>query len=314
MQPRLSGGPFFEFRAWPVAMQTSLLNGETRLSAMKSPNIVSGIQDFKTEAWKGRRRASQYARDVNDRFHKEAIDLETQLRLLSSVVPEGANVADIGCGSGALAIRMAQMGFKVTGFDVSADMLNELKRRSKGLNIETVETDIFELDSTYGPFDAAISRWFMPHFLNWPEIAESVSRVLLPGAVFVFEMKNEEHDEFAKRNAMPDVNLRPYVKSKSENEAQLYVTPKESQESLEKKLFSAGYKLEARVPFGLLSGNLLLSGGLSDGDLARRTRILDKLLRRNPLLRGLIEELELLVVPNLGHQLVYRSLVVARRL
>lgn len=46
--------------------------------------------------------------------------------------PAGAAVADAACGTGALTVRLAQRGYRMTGADLSADMLLVAQERRAG--------------------------------------------------------------------------------------------------------------------------------------------------------------------------------------
>ena len=48
-------------------------------------------------------------------------------------VAAGASVLDVGCGTGALAVRIQQAGYQVTGVDSSAGMLRVLKERDSSV-------------------------------------------------------------------------------------------------------------------------------------------------------------------------------------
>ncbi len=69
---------------------------------------------------------------------------------LATRVEAGQRVLDVGCGTGALALRMARRGAQVKAIDVSAEMLEMAARRSReaGLDdrITLVEMGVAELD------------------------------------------------------------------------------------------------------------------------------------------------------------------------
>lgn len=71
---------------------------------------------------------------------------------------KNAKILDIGCGTGRHAVALAQKGFKVTGVDISQQMLNIAGERAKkaGVSIELVHCPAQEYKPTK-KFDAAIS-------------------------------------------------------------------------------------------------------------------------------------------------------------
>jgi ubiquinone/menaquinone biosynthesis C-methylase UbiE len=270
------------------------------------------IQKFKEQAWNTKGAARWYAIAVNDSFGIEDIDLATQLRLLESQVTPGARIADIGCGTGALSIDLASKGYEVTGFDISSFMLNELKKRAKNIPIKTVQADVFNLNSSHGLYDAAISRWVLPHFPNWGEIVLSVGKVLRTGGVFVFDVKNLEHDEFAKGLAGSNA-IGPGSDESLDLVDPFYYTTKVSDAAIHSVLEDSGFELVSRTPFGLLASNVLISEGASEKELRTRRRLLNFMANRSRALRNLMEAIERNLTPYIPVHLVHRSFIVARK-
>lgn len=67
---------------------------------------------------------------------------------------KGNNFLDLACGTGELSVRFAEKGFKVTGVDLSTDMLAvaRAKAESHGVMIPLFEQDMAELEGL-GSFD-----------------------------------------------------------------------------------------------------------------------------------------------------------------
>lgn len=59
---------------------------------------------------------------------------------------DGAHAIDLGAGSGAQSIALAQLGYRVSAIDTSAVLLAELRTHSTDLSIETKCCDIREFD------------------------------------------------------------------------------------------------------------------------------------------------------------------------
>ncbi|MEK7759371.1 MAG: class I SAM-dependent methyltransferase, partial [Pseudomonadota bacterium] len=59
---------------------------------------------------------------------------ETEYRLLREalVLPPGASVLDVGCGTGYFTRRLASDGFDVTGVDASAEMIDYARSHGTG--------------------------------------------------------------------------------------------------------------------------------------------------------------------------------------
>lgn len=70
----------------------------------------------------------------------------------------GGKALDLGCGSGFQSIALAKLGFRVLAVDMCETLLNELRNRSAGRDIDAVQGDILDY-SVYadkGPFEVAV--------------------------------------------------------------------------------------------------------------------------------------------------------------
>lgn len=63
---------------------------------------------------------------------------------IAARVPAGAEVLDLGCGTGALAVRLARQGARVTAIDISAGMLEQAAERVQGEGLAE-EVDLRQL-------------------------------------------------------------------------------------------------------------------------------------------------------------------------
>ncbi len=85
--------------------------------------------------------------------------VETELAFRLFTPEKGMKVLDVGCGTGLFSIRLAEMGCKVTGIDVSPDMLAIAKDKvkQKNLDVDFREMDVYDLDFADESFDAVFS-------------------------------------------------------------------------------------------------------------------------------------------------------------
>ena len=62
--------------------------------------------------------------------------------------PSEIKILDLACGTGRLAIKLAQMGFQVTGADLSEDMLTIAEQRARAANVDVpfIQTDMRNLE------------------------------------------------------------------------------------------------------------------------------------------------------------------------
>lgn len=116
-------------------------------------------------------------------------NMEMWLRLISdfSKASAGAEVLDVGCGTGRFAIPMAErVGFRVTGADNSQDMLAKARQRD---TLGRVRWDFQNAESlTYpdGSFDVVFMSHLLHHVGQPQRVVEECERVLkCPGAVLV---------------------------------------------------------------------------------------------------------------------------------
>lgn len=85
-------------------------------------------------------------RDYAARFDALAAsgaDVHGEARLCASLVPPGSRVLDAGCGTGRVALRLAELGYDCTGVDVDASML--AVARERGPHLRWVEQDLAAL-------------------------------------------------------------------------------------------------------------------------------------------------------------------------
>jgi len=103
------------------------------------------------------------------------------------------NVLDLACGEGTFAMAMARSGLRVTGVDLSLEMLDIARERAAK---EDVKVEFFQQDmrslSLRGSFDL-VTCWFdsLNYLLETDDLAEAfagVSRVLDKNGIFIFDV------------------------------------------------------------------------------------------------------------------------------
>jgi ubiquinone/menaquinone biosynthesis C-methylase UbiE len=276
---------------------------------------AENIREFKSNAWVSKTAAQRYAKTVNDQISLSEIDLDTQMRLLDSNSKLGKKILDIGCGTGALTLRLADSGFEVTGVDISAQMLGQLARRAKKFNVTLVEADIFSLPFNDSSFDAAVSRWVLPHFSDWSAAAREVSRVLRPGGIFIFDFPSREHVEYAQsRESLLSREKLGYQHSDEGGGIDPYFYyGAETKQSISKTLSENGFSLESRTPYGLFVANSLIFEGLSPRESKLKNIIFSLGIRYSKAVRGILNSIEREITPNIDAKLVHGSFIVARK-
>jgi SAM-dependent methyltransferase len=89
---------------------------------------------------------------------------------------------DVGCGTGARTALLAERGWRVTGVDLSEDML----RRARDRGLDVVRADAADLPFDAASFDAVVSTWTHTDVEDFPAVAREIARVLVPGGPFVY--------------------------------------------------------------------------------------------------------------------------------
>lgn len=126
--------------------------------------------------------------------------LELDLEFVRRHVPAGSRVLDLGCGTGRAAIPLAARGDRVTGVDLSQEMLRiaAAKHDAAGLRIDLALANIVELDAVCDErFDGALCLFSTLGMVAGRDarrrVVGNAFRVLRPGGVFVLHVHNRWH-------------------------------------------------------------------------------------------------------------------------
>lgn len=160
------------------------------------------IKRFKSAAWQRQAMAQNYRESVNRAPGYQNFLVDVFLAPLIEKFPSrDSQILDLGCGTGILIERLAQLGYRVDGVDISNEMLMQIDRSHFGGRCKLYRADIFNLSALKRSYyDAIVSRWVLPHFYDWPMILDSVYGVLKSGGIFYFDMTCTENYNFAKEN------------------------------------------------------------------------------------------------------------------
>lgn len=85
-------------------------------------------------------------------------------RFVEWIPDDGVDVLDVGCGTGSLALLLAQQGHHVTGVDLSPAMVDRARAKLAGHDATIVPGDATE-PPVRGPFDVVVCRhllWTLP--------------------------------------------------------------------------------------------------------------------------------------------------------
>lgn len=150
----------------------------------------------------GPRRTVVYGADV---------PTEDSLKLLGPV--DGKRILDLGCGSGANAVVLAQQGAKVIGVDASTDRLAVAREQAEAAEVrvelhqaEAADLAFLRSDSV----DAVISVMALAEVDDLARVFRQVHRVLKPEAPFVLTFPHPAFAMFDPTAEDPLRATRPY--------------------------------------------------------------------------------------------------------
>jgi 2-polyprenyl-3-methyl-5-hydroxy-6-metoxy-1,4-benzoquinol methylase len=146
---------------------------------------VRQLFDAKAATW-----SSKYADQgpLTDRLARFAVAVDRH-------VTPGGTVLDLGCGTGELARLMAVVGLRVTGSDISAEMLGRAMTADPGGAVDWVQLrpDWQTLPFPAGEFDAVVASSVIEYVDDPVAVLQECGRLLRPGGVVLCTAPNLAH-------------------------------------------------------------------------------------------------------------------------
>jgi ubiquinone/menaquinone biosynthesis C-methylase UbiE len=115
-------------------------------------------------------------------------------RTFRKVFPgKGLKILDVGCGTGELSLLFSEMGHKVTGIDISKNMLKVAKTKAKSLKVDVIfeEGDAENPGYEASSFDIVFNRhllWTLPNpkmaVENWRKVLKTGGKVVIIDGVW----------------------------------------------------------------------------------------------------------------------------------
>jgi SAM-dependent methyltransferase len=113
---------------------------------------------------------------------------------------------DVGCGTGAAAPILAELGWSVTGVDVSSDQL----RIARARGVDAVLAPAEQLPFSDASFDAAVSLWTHTDVGDFRAMLREIARVVRSGSPFVYIGAHPcfvgPHSRFAEAQGVPELH------------------------------------------------------------------------------------------------------------
>lgn len=109
--------------------------------------------------------------------------LERFHRAVEARLPPPARLLDFGCGSGDIALRLAEFGYTVTGFDLSSHMIDQARSADIGQRVtwKTRPEGDGALPFADASFDAVVTSSVLEYVPSLDATLREFARILRPG-------------------------------------------------------------------------------------------------------------------------------------
>ena len=117
--------------------------------------------------------------------------LKTQIKLLDKIInnKKPKKILEAGCGTGRILIPLTKRGHNIEGFDLSKNMLSELKKKNS--KIKTKVGDIEKIPYNDNTFDLVYSITVLIHLPKINKAIDEMMRVTKKGGYVVFDLSNK---------------------------------------------------------------------------------------------------------------------------
>lgn len=141
-----------------------------------------------------------------DRITEERTKRELEFLIKELELEREMKILDLGCGHGRHANRLAELGYSITGIDITKGFLEIAKTdaKKKGLDVRYIQEDMRKI-SFSNEFDRVLLLFTSFGYFEDNEnfkVIKNVARALIPGGLFCFDIFNR--DAFLK-------NFLPYI-------------------------------------------------------------------------------------------------------
>lgn len=263
----------------------------------------TAIKKFKFQYWQSKKIAKRYYFSTSNPNSFSSFLADKYLALLTKKLNKPSEIIDIGAGTGILTKRLLDYGFNVTAVDISKEMLDELKKGCQSDRLTCSNTNVFDLKTTFSAkkFDAAVSRWVIPHFPNWFCIIENVSGILKEGGYFLFDICCQQNYELANGNNYFDKKIFGYDNNNKNPAKNFYASS--SIETLQTLANAYNFKVVSFNNLSFFSQNPIIASATPGYGFEEYRKQFDMYYSDNEI-KKFIEWFELFVTPGLPHQLV----------
>jgi ubiquinone/menaquinone biosynthesis C-methylase UbiE len=179
-----------EWSLYKLRCRTVLSAGVPRLGRLRhgAAGQNTGVERAEAMVARWDSEADRYD-DEPDHGLNDPLTRQAWRRVLGEVLPSPpADVLDVACGTGSLAVLLAEDGHRVTGIDVSPAMLTIARRKAldAGVHLTLRRGDVTLNPVGLRPFDVVLARyvlWLLPDpaaaVRDWLEIAGPRGQLVL---------------------------------------------------------------------------------------------------------------------------------------
>jgi ubiquinone biosynthesis O-methyltransferase len=138
--------------------------------------------------------AGEYDSWYTTEMGKFVDEVETRLALGMFSPSRGMKILDVGCGTGNFSIKLSNLGCRVTGIDISGEMLKQAEQKAKqdGLDVEFQQMDVYKLEFPDEHFDGVFSMAAFEFITEPLRAYKEMYRVLKPGGRMLIGTINPE--------------------------------------------------------------------------------------------------------------------------
>lgn len=146
-----------------------------------------------------------------DVFNGDRSDLEAYVAIANEV--EAHRVVDVGCGTGSLAVRLAERGCSVTGVDPAEASLDVARGKPHAELVTWVHGDATSLVGLAAAVDLAVMTGNVAQVFvadeDWYATLRAIRTWLRPGGLFVFETRRSEVRDWETWDSAPSPVVLP---------------------------------------------------------------------------------------------------------
>ena len=115
-----------------------------------------------------------------------------RIEIYLTFLRKDASIFDVGCADGVITMRLAKMGYNMTGLDPSRIRLKDgkMEARKEGLNIEFIRGDAENLPFKENSFDYVLSMQVLQFLPNPYKAIREFARVVNLGGMVIVDVPN----------------------------------------------------------------------------------------------------------------------------